>query len=104
MLVGILPAPLAKVGAIPLGQDCPSHCFAWARRPSRKKAMLKQAAHGFVWLNLLVALATVIGSGLLFSGVQNLPPLDYNRLSTQLGIACVRFGIGASLSHLSREV
>lgn len=62
---------------------------------------LKQVAHGFVWLNLLVGLATVIGSGLLFSGVQNLPPLDYNRLVTWLGILCVLFGIGASLFHMA---
>lgn len=66
-----------------------------------KNATLKHAAHGFVWLNLLVGLSTVIGSGLLFSGVQNLPPLDYNRLSTQLGILCVLFGIGASLFHMA---
>lgn len=63
--------------------------------------MLRHAAHGFVWLNLLVALATVIGSGLLYSGVQNLPPLDYNRLSMALGILCVAFGIGASLFHMA---
>ncbi len=37
---------------------------------------MRRAARGFLWLSLLVALATVIGSGLLFGGVQNLPPLD----------------------------
>lgn len=68
---------------------------------SMKPTMLKRAAHGFVWLNLLVGLSTVIGSGLLFSGVQNLPALDYNRLSIWLGILCVLFGIGASLFHMA---
>jgi len=63
---------------------------------------MRRAARGFLWLSLLVALATVIGSGLLFSGVQNLPPLDYNRLSMQLGIALVVLGIGASLLHMAR--
>lgn len=62
---------------------------------------MRRAAHGFLWLSLLVAIATVIGSGLLFGGVQNLPPLDYNRLSTQLGIALVVLGIGASLLHMA---
>ncbi|OYT69052.1 MAG: hypothetical protein CFK49_09385 [Armatimonadetes bacterium JP3_11] len=66
-----------------------------------KDALLKHTAHGFVWLNLLVGLATVIGSGLLFRGVPNLPPLDYNRLSIWLGILCVVFGIGASLFHMA---
>ncbi|MFN7016874.1 MAG: carotenoid biosynthesis protein [Fimbriimonadales bacterium] len=66
-----------------------------------KSTLLKRVAHGFVWLNLLVALATVVGSGLLFRGVPNLPTLDYNRLSTQLGLACVLFGIGASLFHMA---
>jgi uncharacterized membrane protein len=62
---------------------------------------MRRAARGFLWLSLLVALATVIGSGLLFGGVQNLPPLDYNRLSMQLGIALVVLGIGASLLHMA---
>jgi hypothetical protein len=42
---------------------------------------MRRAALLLLWLSFLVALATVVGSGLLFSGVQNLPPLDYNRLS-----------------------
>jgi pyruvate dehydrogenase E2 component (dihydrolipoamide acetyltransferase) len=63
--------------------------------------VMRRAARGFLWLSLLVALATVIGSGLLFGGVQNLPPLDYNRLSMQLGIALVVLGIGASLLHMA---
>ncbi|MFN4034314.1 MAG: carotenoid biosynthesis protein [Fimbriimonadales bacterium] len=66
-----------------------------------KPTMLKRVAHGFVALNLLVAAATVVGSGLLFSGFQNLPALDYNRLSMQLGILCVLLGIGASLFHMA---
>jgi uncharacterized membrane protein len=62
---------------------------------------MRRAALLLLWLSFLVALATVVGSGLLFSGVQNLPPLDYNRLSTQLGIALVVLGIGASLLHMA---
>ena len=62
---------------------------------------MQRAALLLLWLSLLVALATVIGSGLLFSGVQNLPLLDYNSLSMQLGIALVVLGIGASLLHMA---
>ncbi len=65
------------------------------------KPTLARIAQGLVWLNLLVALATVIGSGLLLRGVQNLPLLDYNRLSTLMGMLCVLFGIGASLLHMA---
>ncbi|MCS7273551.1 MAG: carotenoid biosynthesis protein [Fimbriimonadales bacterium] len=63
--------------------------------------MLARIAYLFVGLNLLVAIATVVGSGLLFSGVPNLPPLNYDRLSRTLGILCTLFGIGASLFHMA---
>jgi uncharacterized membrane protein len=62
---------------------------------------MRRAAQLLLGLSLLVAAATVIGSGLLFRGVQNLPLLDYNRLSMQLGIALVVLGIGASLLHMA---
>jgi len=63
--------------------------------------MYARIAQGFILLNLLVGLATVIGSGLLFRGVPNLPLLNYDQLSRQLGLACVLFGIGASLFHMA---
>ncbi|MFQ3611285.1 MAG: carotenoid biosynthesis protein [Fimbriimonadales bacterium] len=56
---------------------------------------------GLIALSLLVSLFTLVGSGLLFRGVENLPPLDYYRLSYWLGILLVVFGIGASLFHMA---